>query len=94
MANNYTNVRDSLLTSPESRARHRELRDELIEVSKLIHLIDQTREKQGLTKKELAELAGIEPANVRRLLSANPKNLSLLTLLRLARALRLSLTLR
>lgn len=91
MPNNYAKVRDSLLKTERDRNKYREFRDELIEISRLIGVIDKAREKQGLTKKQLADLAGIEPANVRRLLT-NPKNLSILTLLRLTRALQLDLT--
>ncbi len=91
MPNNYAKIRETLLKTDRERAKYREFRDELIEISRLIGLIDQAREKQGLTKKQLADLAGIEPANVRRLLT-NPKNLSILTLLRLTRALKLNLT--
>lgn len=93
MPNNYAKVRDSLLKTDRDRNKYREFRDELIEISRLIGVIDQAREKQGLTKKQLADLAGIEPANVRRLLT-NPKNVSLATLLRLTRALDLGITIR
>lgn len=93
MPNNYAKVRDSLLKTDKDRNKYREFRDELIEISRLIGVIDQAREKQGLTKKQLADLAGIEPANVRRLLT-NPKNVSLATLLRLTRALDLGVTIR
>ena len=93
MTNNYVKVRDSLLKTDRDRNKYREFRDELIEISRLIGVIDQAREKQGLTKKQLADLAGIEPANVRRLLT-NPKNVSLATLLRLTRALDLGITIR
>ena len=93
MTNNYVKVRDSLLKTDRDRNKYREFRDELIEISRLIRVIDQAREKQGLTKKQLADLAGIEPANVRRLLT-NPKNVSLATLLRLTRALDLGITIR
>lgn len=93
MPNNYAKVRETLLKTDGERTKYREFRDELIEISRLIGVIDQAREKQGLTKKQLADLAGIEPANVRRLLT-NPRNVSLATLLRLTRALGLGITIR
>lgn len=93
MANNYPKLKNELLNSPNSRSKHLELRDELIEVSKLIRVIDQAREQRGLTKKQLAELSGIEPANIRRLLTAKPKNLSLATLVRLSKVLELQIKL-
>ena len=53
----------------------------------ILHEIDQERERQGLTKQELAKRAGLQPAAVRRVFTgqANP---TLSTLSALATALR------
>lgn len=94
MANNYLKIRDQMLSAPGRRAKYQKLKDELVEISQLISAIDQAREQRGMSKKQLADLAGLEPANVRRLLSSELKNVSMLTLLRLSRALGLRLVIK
>ena len=94
MANNYVRIRDQMLSAPGKRAKYQKLKDELVEISQLISAIDQAREQRGMSKKQLADLAGLEPANVRRLRSSGLKNVSMLTLLRLSRALGLRLVIK
>jgi ribosome-binding protein aMBF1 (putative translation factor) len=94
MANNYVKIRDQMLSAPGKKAKYQKLKNELIEISQLISAIDQAREQLGMSKKQLADLAGLEPANVRRLFSSEFKNVSMLTLLRLSRALGLRLVIK
>ena len=93
MANNYVKIRDQMLSAPGRREKYQKLKDELVEISQLISAIDQAREQRGMSKKQLADLAGLEPANVRRLLSSEPKNVSMRTVVRLTMALGIKIQL-
>lgn len=84
--------RRALLENPETRQEMEINTRALISTSNLLNQLDQLREEQGLTKKELANLAGIEPASVRRLLSGQSPNPTLNTVMKLLAALDSSLS--
>ncbi len=65
----------------------------LIAASDLLTELDRLRDLQGLTKAELARKAGLQPSNVRKMLSSGTGRLELVTLLKLALAIDLELRL-
>ena len=58
----------------------------------LLMAIDAERERRGLSKNELAELAGIHPQQVRRLFTSERANPTMKTLLTILAALRIGWT--
>ncbi len=64
-----------------------------IAASDLLTELDRLRDLQGLTKAELARKAGLQPCNVRKMLSSGTGRLELVTLLKLALAIDLELRL-
>lgn len=64
----------------------------LIAASDLLTELDRLRDQQGLTKAELARKAGLQPSNVRKMLSLGTGRVELVTYLRLIRALGLELS--
>lgn len=65
----------------------------LIAASDLLTELDRLRDQQGLTKAELARKAGLQPSNVRKMLSLGTGKLELTTLLKLVLALNSELRL-
>lgn len=59
----------------------------LIAASDLLTELDRLRDLQGLTKAELARKAGLQPSNVRKMLSLGTGRLELRTFIRLVTAL-------
>ncbi len=55
----------------------------LIAASDLLNELDRLRDQQGLTKAELARKAGLQPSNVRKMLSLGTGRLELVTYLKL-----------
>lgn len=75
------------LASPASQARYEHKRDTLIAVRRILQAIEEERERQQLSKAELASIAGMPPAAVRRLLTAEGSNPTLRTVVSVADAL-------
>lgn len=65
----------------------------LIAASDLLTELDRQREVRGVTKADLARKAGLQPSNVRKILSARTGRLELLTLTRMSIALGVSIVL-
>jgi DNA-binding phage protein len=63
----------------------------LVARNHLLELIETQRQAEDVTKQELAELAGLDPASVRRLLTAETANPTTETALRLLSALKIKL---
>ena len=59
----------------------------LITASDLLVELDRLRERRGLSKAELARKAGLQPSNLRKILSAGTGRLELVTYLKLVGAL-------
>ncbi|MGH9055957.1 MAG: helix-turn-helix domain-containing protein [Acidimicrobiales bacterium] len=70
-------------------ARHR-----IDEIDRLMRQVDARREELGMSKAELARMAGLKPEAVRRLLTARTVNPTLLTVVALATAVGLQLSFR
>ncbi len=80
---------ESLLGKTEEREQtERDVRI-MIMTRQLLMAIDVERERRGLTKNDLAELAGINPQQVRRMFTSEKANPTLKTLLTILAALRI-----
>ena len=90
----WEQFRERLLEDPEAREQYEQTFQSTVEIRRLLQTIEAEREKAGLTKAELARLAGTNPAAMRRLLTAEMSNPTLRTLLAIFDALGLELALR
>jgi DNA-binding phage protein len=72
---------------PEFRRAHADAARRIRQVDELVRALDDARERQGLTKAELARRAGMAPEAVRRLFTAEGANPTAATLIALADAL-------
>lgn len=75
------------MNDPAFAAEYRAARAETDAVDALVRALDSAREDAGLTKAALAELADINPEQVRRLFTAQASNPTVMTLVKLATAL-------
>lgn len=64
---------NALLSEPE-RAEHARRVEALRARNALLTVLERTREQQGITKRALAERAGLEASSVRRLLTSETAN--------------------
>ncbi len=76
-------------SDPIARERIRRESDALIAASRMLNEIDKRRIEAGLTKADLARGAGMQPSNLRKILSDGSGRLELTTYLKLAAALDL-----
>lgn len=83
----YQELKNKALSSPEARALHELEVESLIQISATLKALDARRIELDLTKRELADLVGLEPSSVRRLLSGQAKNPTLSTVTKLLSAL-------
>ena len=89
------------LTASRKNARHdrafQKARSEVDAVDDavrtLLREVDAAREKAHLSKAALAERVGLPPETIRRLLTADAQNPTVVTLMKLARALGFHITL-
>ena len=58
----------------------------LVSKNRILEVIEAARKSEGISKKKLAELAGLEPSSVRRLLTAQTANPTAENVFRLLRA--------
>jgi DNA-binding phage protein len=72
---------------PEFRRAHADAAHRIRQVDELVRALDDARERQGITKAELARRAGMAPEAVRRLFTAAGANPTIATLIALADAL-------
>ena len=79
------------LDDPEYQRAHAEARERIERADAIIRALDDRRRALDLTKADLARRAGIEPAAIRRLFSAEHPNPTLSTLVALSIALGLEL---
>jgi DNA-binding phage protein len=78
--------------SPEYREALEAARARISAVDSVVRALDERRKALGLSKAELARQAGMRPEVVRRLLGAGPANPTLTTVISLASALSLDIT--
>jgi transcriptional regulator with XRE-family HTH domain len=74
MAKNPAETARDLLLSPEDRDRHALAVKALLARNALLEALETARAEQGLTKADLAALAGLEASSVRRLLTSKTAN--------------------
>jgi DNA-binding phage protein len=82
-------VRD--MEDPEFRAAYEAARARIDAIDTIINQLDDARERQGLSKAELARRAGTNDAVIRRLFSAGERNPTMRTVVEIAEALGLEL---
>lgn len=78
--------------SPEYREALEAARSRIAAVDGLVRALDERRKVLGLSKAELARQAGMRPEVVRRLLGAGQANPTLATVISLASAMSLDVT--
>lgn len=81
---------NALLSEPE-RAEHARRVQALRARNALLTVLESTREQQGITKRALAERAGLEASSVRRLLTSQTANPTTENAFRLMAAMGISL---
>jgi DNA-binding phage protein len=81
---------NALLSEPE-RAEHARRVEALRARNALLTVLESTREQQGMTKRALAERAGLEASSVRRLLTSQTANPTTDNAFRLMAAMGISL---
>lgn len=79
------------LDDPEYRQAYAEASERIHQIDSVIRTFDTRRKELHLTKAELARRAGVKPEAIRRLLSAERPNPTLMTLVALAGALDLEI---
>jgi DNA-binding phage protein len=82
---------DGQRTDPEYEAAYKEASATIRAIDNLVRSLDDRREERGLTKAELARLAGLPAEAVRRLFTMRSPNPTATTLVALVRALDLEL---
>ena len=87
-------LRDELFQTTEDREEYARTFREIVAVRSFLQAVDAERERAGLSKKELAERAGLSAVVVRRLLTAEESNPTFKTILHLCAALDLEIQLK
>lgn len=78
--------------SPEYRQALEAARARIAAVDSVVRALDERRRDLGLSKAELARQAGMRPEVVRRILGAGPANPTLATVISLASAMAMDVT--
>jgi ribosome-binding protein aMBF1 (putative translation factor) len=87
-------LRESIVDTPELREDYDRTRVAIIQIREMLQQIDSERELAGLTKAALADRIRVDASVVRRLFSAEASNPTLRTVLELAGALGMQITVR
>jgi len=87
-------LRESIVDTPELKEHYDRTRASVIRTRQLLQQIDSERELAGLTKAALAERIGVDASVVRRLFSAEASDPTLRTVLELADALGMQISVR
>ncbi len=90
----WEKFQEQLLSDPEVREEYERTFHATVAFRKILQMIEAEREKAGLSKAELAQRIGVNPASLRRLLTAEGSNPTLKTMLGVFEALELELTLK
>ncbi len=77
----WEEFREQLLSDPEVRDEYERTFHATVAFRKILQIIEAERGKAGLSKAELAQLIGVNPASLRRLLTAEGSNPTLKTML-------------
>jgi len=87
-------LRESIIDTPELREHYDHARAAVIRTRELLQQLDAERQLAGLTKAALAERMGVDASVVRRLFSAEASNPTLRTVLEMADALGMQISIR
>jgi DNA-binding phage protein len=79
------------ISDPVFRSNYERARARIDAIDRVINSLDEMRERQGLTKAELARRIGVSDAVIRRLFSAQDRNPTMKTIVEVADALGLEL---
>lgn len=90
----WEDFRAQLLEDPAVREGYERTFHEVVALRQILQRCEAERARAGLSKAELAARAGMNPASLRRLLTAEGSNPSLKTMLSIFEALDLDLTLK
>ena len=90
----WAHIRAGTLVTPARRARYERTKQQVLTTRQLLLAIDTERERQGLTKAELAHCIGATPSVVRRLFSSASSNPTLGTVVALFEVLDLEVEVR
>jgi ribosome-binding protein aMBF1 (putative translation factor) len=85
----FDELRDEGVQTPEKREEYERSVRKMMAVRKMLLAIDGERERRGMSKNDLAELVGINPAAIRRLFTSERANPTLGTVLEILAALRI-----
>ena len=88
-AGRWAEIRARKTATPADRAQYEATYRSVLETRQVLQLIEQEREKSGMTKAELAHRMGMSPSAVRRLLTSKTSNPTLNTILGMFRALNI-----
>jgi ribosome-binding protein aMBF1 (putative translation factor) len=88
----WRQIRARALADPAARAQYERTYRMVLLTRQLLQAIDAERERAGLTKAELAGRAGTNPAAIRRLLTSDSGNPTLRTVIGVADALGLEIS--
>lgn len=87
----WDQIRARKLADPAMRNLYDEQRRTFDVIRQIVEIVEQQRLQLGISKQELAQRAGANPAAIRRLLTSNQGNPTLQTLVALCDALGLEL---
>ena len=89
----WEKFRAELLADPENREVYDRTLSETVALRKILQQVESARASEGISKAELAQRAGINPASIRRLLTSETANPTIKTMLGVFDALGLEVTL-
>jgi DNA-binding phage protein len=89
----WEKFRAELLADPENREVYDRTLSETVTLRKILQQIESARASEGISKAELAQRAGMNPASIRRLLTSETANPTIKTMLGVFDALGLEVTL-
>lgn len=92
MSTFYEKYREQRLADTEFRELYDRHRSEIDAIDEILSAIDHRREELEMTKADLARLTGKKPESVRRLLSGRIANPTLVTVLGMAEALGMEIS--
>ena len=90
----WAELRRRTVSTPELKERYERTRLAVIRTRQTLQRIDEERERQGLSKAELARRTGMSPVVVRRLFSSPSSNPTLETVLSLLEELDIEVELK
>jgi DNA-binding phage protein len=89
----WEKFRAGLRADPENREVYDRALSETVALRKILQQVESARVSEGISKAELAQRAGMNPASIRRLLTSETANPTIKTMLGVFDALGLEVTL-